>query len=295
LGHVLAMQLDGQQYVTILLGVLCAVTSVAMAKDRGATRPAPVDFYQMSVQATDCKVTVLINGVANQDFSLNARHGGAVSGPLYQKDLKPTNTITLQLADTTPETTVSLNVSGAIGEDQIVSTDQPGNVLALVLDGKQIAASKTKRFSGQFVASFRKPEPKPNLELVSEDEAKAYAKYFAGLLRSKNRDKLFEELLPLAQKSPKSKGLSVAELREKFNSEMAELLDNSVFLADKGTPIEVKAKTSKLRATYEVRVKGGNGLVQFHETKDGEKKLHDILVVIEKVGGKIQIAELGIQ
>jgi hypothetical protein len=279
----------------LLLSTLCGANSLAAAKGRAGTGTTPCDFYQLSIQATHCKVKVLINGVANEVLSLDATHGGAVSGPLHERDLKPNNTITLQLEATDAETTVSLNVLGVTSERQIVSTNEPGNVLALDLDAKQIAASKSKRFSARFAASFRKAKPRAKVELVGEAEAKEYARYLAGLLRSRQREKLADELLPFALQSPQAKGLSAAEVREKVLGEMPGLLDDKVFLADKGAPIEVKTMVSESRATYELRVRDGNGLLQFHERGSPEKKPRDIIVIIEKVGGKIQIVEFGIQ
>jgi hypothetical protein len=265
--------------------------STALAKEKGSTAERQYDLYQVSIQARHCKLKVLVNGIPNENLSMNASHSSAASAPMYRQDLKPRNTITLRVEEADEETDVSLNVVGVTMERQVISTDEPGNVLALSLDARTIAASKTKVFSARFKASFRKAEAEARSSAIAEEEAQTYANYFAELLRSKNSEKLTSELLPFYKRSPEANGLSDAQLQAKFSGELGSFLENVVFFEHKGTPIEVKTRTTTAGTGYELRMADGEGLVDFYEKADRDKKKHFVAVVIEKIKGKIQIAK----
>lgn len=274
-----------------LLLLFCLASRTADAKRQGATAEAKYDFYQASLQAAHCKVKVLVNGIPNENLSMDATHGSVASAPLFRQDLKTQNTITLLVQDADAEASVTLNVQGVDSEREIVSTNEPGNIVALNLDAKQLAASKAKSFSAHFRANFRASKPEPASEPIGDEEARTYARHFVGLLRNRDVANLTEELLPFFARSPEAKRLSDAEARQRFGSELVQFLDSSVFLEDKGAPIEVKPRTTSAGKSYELVAKGEEGLAGFYEKSDPEKKKNLVVLAIAKRQGKIQVVE----
>lgn len=270
--------------------LLCLASRTAGAKGRGSAAEARYDFYQVSLQAGHCKVKVLVNGVPNQNLSMDATHSSVASAPLFRQDLKTQNTITLKVADADADAHVTLNVQGVSSEREIVSTNDPGNIAALDVDAKQIAASKSKSFSARFRANFRESKPEAPFEAMEDEVARAYGRYFVGLLRSKDVAKLTEELLPFFARSPEARRLSDGEARQRFTSELAQFLDSSVFVEDKGLPIEVKPRRTNEGKSCELVAKGGEGLVGFYEKSDREKK-NFVVLAIAKRQGKIQVVD----
>lgn len=274
-----------------LLLFFCLASRTSDARPKGAAAEARYDFYQASLQAAHCKVKVLVNGIPNQNLSMDALHGSVASAPLSRQDLKTQNTITLRVEEADADAHLTLNVQGVRGEREIVATDEPGNIVALDLDGKQIAASKRKSFSARFRANFRESEPEPASEAIEDEEARNYARYFVGLLRSKDVAKLTEELLPFFAHSPGAMQLSDAEARQRFASELAQFLDNNVFVEDEGSPIEVRRRTAHPGKSCELVAKGAAGLVGFYEKSDQEKKKSVIVLAIAKRQGKLQVVD----
>jgi hypothetical protein len=271
-----------------LLLLFCLASRTSDAKRQAEAR---YDFYQVSLEAMHCKVKVLVNGIPNEQLSMDATHSSAASAPFRRQDLKAENTITVQVEDTDADTRLSLNVQGVSEEGEVVATNQPGNVVALDLDAKRIAAAKTKSFSASFRASFREKKPEPASEAIEDEEARTYGRYFVGLLRSKNVAKLTEELLPFFARSPEAKRLSDVEARQRFGTELRQFLDGSVFADDKGSPLEVKPQTSKAGKSYQLVARGQEGLVGFHSKGDPETKRSFVLLAIAKRQGKIQVVE----
>lgn len=273
-----------------LLLLFCLASRTSDAKRQRAAE-ARYDFYQVSLEATHCKVKVLVNGIPNEELSMDATHSSVASAPLRRQDLKAENTITVQVEDADADTRLSLNVQGVSEEGEVVATNEPGNVVALSLDAKRIAAAKTKSFSASFRASFREKKPEPASEAIEDEEARTYGRYFVGLLRGKNVAKLTEELLPFFARSPEAKHLSDVEVRQRFGTELRQFLDGSVFADDKGSPLEVKPPTSKAGKSYQLFARGEEGLVGFHAKGDPEKKPSFVLLAIAKRQGKIQVVE----
>jgi hypothetical protein len=274
-----------------LLLLFCLASRTTDAKRQGSAVEASYDFYQVSLQAVHCKVKVLVNGIPNENLSMDGSHSSAASAPFYRQDLKTQNTITLQVEGTDADARVTLNVQGISSEREVVSTNDPGNIVALDLDAKQIPASKTKSFSARFRANFRESKPEPASEVIGDEEARTYARYFVGLLRSKDVAKLTDELLPFFARSPEAKRLSDAEARQRFNTELLQFLDGSVFVEDRGSPIEVKPRTTKAGKSCELVAKGGEGLVGFYAKNDREKKKSFVELAVAKRQGKIQVVE----
>ncbi len=274
-----------------LLFLLCLVGRTAAAKPQGAAAQVRYDFYQVSLQAAHCRVKASVNGVANQNLSVKASPSSVASVPLFRQDLKTHNTITLQVEEAGADASVTLNVQGVSREREIVSTNEPGNVAALDLDAKRISASKSKSFSVRFRASLRESKPEPASEAIEDEEARAYARTFVGLLRNKDVAKLTEELLPFFRRSPQAERLSEAEARQRFTGELRQFLESSVFMEDKGSSIEVKPRMINAEKSYELIAKGGEGLLGFHAKSDPAKKRNSVVLSIAKRQGKIQVVE----
>lgn len=274
-----------------LLSLLCLVGRTTEAKPQGAIAQARYDFYQVSLQAAHCRVKASVNGVANENLSVNATPSSVASVPLFRQDLKAQNTITLQVEDAGADTSLTLNVQGVSRAGEIVSTDEPGNIVALALDAKRIAASKSKSFTVRFRANLRESKPEPACEAIEDEEARSYARTFVGLLRNKDVAKLTEELLPFFRRSPQAERLSEAEARQRFARELGQFLESSVFAQDEAASFEVKPRTTKDGKSYELLAKGSEGLVGFHEKSDPERAPHAVVLAIAERQGKIQVVE----
>lgn len=249
-------------------------------KHSGKTKAMRYDCFQAAVQAQGCKVEILINNKVNKNLSGDATNGLASLAPLTQSDLLPSNTITVKISAVTKEPSVLVNITGvSIDKEQIVSTDEEGDVFSLDISTEKISSSKTKVFSGTFTASFSGIyQPMDSMPPVW-----SYVHYLMDLIQKKEAEKFADEIFEGMKKNLEASKQSDAEAKKEIVKSCKELLSTAKFKKVDKKDISLFPLFGGME--YKLGCGGGDNLVQFRD----DSGWRGLPIIIAKKDGKIKI------
>jgi len=269
------------KYIAFLILILfsfsfCGAKSV---KNVNKTIAKRYDCFQAAVQAQGCKVEILINDKPNKNLSGNATNGLASMAPLTQSELLPSNKITVKISGVTEEPSVLVNITGvSMDAEQFVSTDEEGDVFSLDINSEKISSSKTKVFSGAFIANFSGVyQPMDSMAPVW-----TYVHYFVDLIQKKEAEKFATEIFEGFKRNLKENKQSDTELKMELVKSCKELFSTAKFKKMDKKDISLFPLFGGME--YKLASAESN-LVQFRD--HGEWR--SLPIIIAKKDGKIKI------